>query len=359
MDLFRSLAVVESKKGHLLRTAPPRQAMAPPLVTGLEGAVRAASTVEASGGTEDSTVQRLSDLFEALPVGADAAPVPAGEEEDGWLLDVVRASAVGLEPTLPESEAEAVVEPPAPEEPVESPVSEKPKPPPAPEEPVESPVLARSKPPPEPVPPAKLEALPVPPARAEVDSTTGRGKLVPLALLALVLVGVAVIWLLDPSLLGLGTDPLATGPSAEVPGRLSGSVAEKSVPQPSQLPSTQRSASAPATTSSVVPSGVSGSATADPGAAPAASGDLPPVVDELGGDGSELLSFEGYLIVRSVAQAEVVVHGKPRGPTNKKLKTHCRQRNVRLRDPATGRWLTSGLAVRIVCMATTTVVINP
>ncbi|MBW2533464.1 MAG: protein kinase [Deltaproteobacteria bacterium] len=98
---------------------------------------------------------------------------------------------------------------------------------------------------------------------------------------------------------------------------------------------------------------------AAPSAEPDDSGDLPPVADELGGDGSELLSYEGYLVVRSRARAEVFVQGVHRGPTNSKLKSRCHQKFVRLRDGAAGEWLTAGQGVRIACMSTTTVTINP
>ena len=97
-----------------------------------------------------------------------------------------------------------------------------------------------------------------------------------------------------------------------------------------------------------------------PSAEPAVGANgLPPVVDEFGGDGSQLLSYEGYLIVRSRVKADVFVQGVPRGPTNTKLKSRCRQKFVRLRDSAEGQWLTPGQGVRIACMSTTTVTINP
>ena len=92
----------------------------------------------------------------------------------------------------------------------------------------------------------------------------------------------------------------------------------------------------------------------------ALAGALPPV-DESGatGDGSELLSYEGYLTVRSRIAADVYVQGIRVGSTNRKLKSRCRQRFIRLRDPASGQWLTDGDAVRILCMSSTTVTIEP
>jgi hypothetical protein len=71
------------------------------------------------------------------------------------------------------------------------------------------------------------------------------------------------------------------------------------------------------------------------------------------------LSYEGYLIVRSPVEAEVFVQGIHLGSTNQKLLTRCRQRNVRLRDSATARWITKGQTVRIACRATTKVVVHP
>ena len=78
-----------------------------------------------------------------------------------------------------------------------------------------------------------------------------------------------------------------------------------------------------------------------------------------GGDTSELLSNQAYLIVRSPIAAEVVVQGVSRGMTNEKVVSSCYTRNVRLRDPDTKVWLSAGQAVIIPCMETTTVTIAP
>ena len=83
------------------------------------------------------------------------------------------------------------------------------------------------------------------------------------------------------------------------------------------------------------------------------------MADSVGGDGSSLLSYEGFVVVRSHARADVYVQGVLAGPTNTKLKSRCYTRNVRLREAGSGRWLTAGQPVVIACMSTTTVVIEP
>ncbi|MEQ9323154.1 MAG: hypothetical protein RIF41_28565, partial [Polyangiaceae bacterium] len=76
-------------------------------------------------------------------------------------------------------------------------------------------------------------------------------------------------------------------------------------------------------------------------------------------DLAELLSYEGYLTVTSSADAEVYVQGMHVGPTNKRLVSKCYQRFVRLKKGTNGEWITPGRPVRIACMSSTTVEINP
>jgi hypothetical protein len=76
-------------------------------------------------------------------------------------------------------------------------------------------------------------------------------------------------------------------------------------------------------------------------------------------DVSKLLSYEGYLLVRSDADAEVFVNGVNLGRTNAPLVSRCFQKFVRLRDQASERWLTEGAAVSIACMEMTEVRIDP
>jgi hypothetical protein len=85
--------------------------------------------------------------------------------------------------------------------------------------------------------------------------------------------------------------------------------------------------------------------------------DLPP--DESDADLSKLLSYQGYLIVRSRADAEVFVNGVNLGLTNRVLMSRCYQRFVRLRNASTEAWITEGRPVAIECGATTTVRIDP
>jgi hypothetical protein len=201
------------------------------------------------------------------------------------------------------------------------------------------------------------------PAEA-AEAATGRPRwLLPAVAAALVAVVAVAIVALQPSLIGLGGEGQGAEPSAAGSRTAAPPSTAQRAPQHPQPSATASGTAAPSAASSVAPSS---SATNESDAGPAASasadgveGELPAVVDELGGDGSELLSFEGYLIVRSVAQVEVVVQGKPLGSTNHKLKARCHQKNVRLRDPQTSAWLTAGQPVRIQCMSTTTVVINP
>jgi hypothetical protein len=70
------------------------------------------------------------------------------------------------------------------------------------------------------------------------------------------------------------------------------------------------------------------------------------------------LSYEGYLLVRSSAAAEVFVQGKDIGPTNTWLRSRCTQRNVRIGLPGP-KWLNAGIPVRITCMGLTDVTIEP
>lgn len=115
-------------------------------------------------------------------------------------------------------------------------------------------------------------------------------------------------------------------------------------------PDPHPAATAPATAPAVA---------AAPTAQPSSSAGLPPLAPADGQDGSELLSYQGYLIVRSSIAAEVFVQGTNIGATNEKLVARCQQRNVRLRDPRSARWATRGESVEIACKQTTTVVIQP
>jgi hypothetical protein len=142
----------------------------------------------------------------------------------------------------------------------------------------------------------------------------------------------------------------ATSPSPEQKPQISAAVPQpglkKSAPTPTLESSAKPEGSAPPTDSAAVED-------------PAPTGELPPLPPGDGKDGSELLSYQGYLIVRSPLDAEVFVQGISLGRTNTKLLSRCQQRNVRLRDTASARWATKGQSVRITCMATTTVTVHP
>lgn len=81
--------------------------------------------------------------------------------------------------------------------------------------------------------------------------------------------------------------------------------------------------------------------------------------DESDADLSKLLSYQGYLIVRSRGDAQVFVNGVDIGHTNRLLVSRCYRKHVRLRDPGSERWLTEGQPVDIVCGSTTKVRIDP
>jgi hypothetical protein len=206
---------------------------------------------------------------------------------------------------------------------------------------------AQSAPPegPEPALAEPAAAVPSGPPKAQPGKTDAKGRGVsPLMAVLLALIvgaaGFAAAWLLKPS----GSTSLPTAPTAT------------------------ESAAVPSSSAPAPPPRAAPTATVDGGAADASAVEAapdasvePPVDDvaEPGGDGSELLSYEGYLTVKSRVTAEVYVQGIHLGPTNRKIKSRCRQRFIRLRDPASGQWLTKGDAVRIKCMGSTTATIDP
>ncbi|MBW2458602.1 MAG: hypothetical protein JRI68_29150 [Deltaproteobacteria bacterium] len=202
-------------------------------------------------------------------------------------------------------------------------------------------------------PDAAADTAPAAPA-AEIPVSPRRGvSPVLAALLALGVgaVGFAAAWFLKPAEV-VTTPPATTAPAAPRPP----------LPASASAPAAKPSLSAPVPLPSAAPTGeadagpVDGAATEeDPD-----GGELP-AVDEPAdaGDGSELLSYEGYLTVRSRVAADVYVQGIHVGTTNRKLKSRCRQRFIRLRDSASGKWLTKGDPVRILCMSSTTVTIDP
>jgi hypothetical protein len=119
-------------------------------------------------------------------------------------------------------------------------------------------------------------------------------------------------------------------------------------------------ASAPPS-ASVAPSG-----SAQPAVEPPASGSaavpasaLPPVDSAGAGDGSELNWDEGYLVVRSAAAVEVYASGFKVGATNRKNKSKCGLRFVRLGEKEPPRWRSKGRTVDVKCKAVTELEIAP
>lgn len=85
-----------------------------------------------------------------------------------------------------------------------------------------------------------------------------------------------------------------------------------------------------------------------------------PLVEGAGtGDGSDLAPYQGYLVVRSTARAQLFEGQTARGPTNRKLVLRCRDYTLRLRDPHTQRWLSGPTTVSVACQKVTTVVVAP
>ncbi len=173
------------------------------------------------------------------------------------------------------------------------------------------------------------------------EPAKGRGVSPLMAVLLALVVGAAgfaAAWLLKPGG-ATSSSPVPTAPTAH----RSTTASSGSAPAPPSA--------APAT---AIDAGPADAAAAE--AAPDAGVEAPADPE---GDGSELLSYEGYLTVKSRVTAEVYVQGIHLGVTNRKVKSRCRQRFIRLRDPASGKWLTAGNAVRIACMSSTTVTIDP
>ncbi len=188
--------------------------------------------------------------------------------------------------------------------------------------------------------------------RASAPHTAAQGKrgvpqstVVAIAIVCLG-VGFAAAWLLKPTGAGAVTGVADAAPAGLAAG-----------------PGSDAAALAPTSPGSVrseggagpeLPASVAPATTQAASAGPTPSGP-PPFVPPDGKDGSELLSYEGYLVVRSRERAEVLVQGRSIGFTNERLLSRCHQRNVRLRDPHTAQWLTEGQSVDIACRATTTV----
>jgi hypothetical protein len=119
----------------------------------------------------------------------------------------------------------------------------------------------------------------------------------------------------------------------------------------------------PAATGGSQPSSAPSSASSTPSAAvidldspsPLASAAPEPKPDE----GARLAGYQAYLVIASSVEADVFVHGAKIGRTNQRAIVTCTQKQVRLRDARTQRWLSSGRLVDIPCRATTTISVEP
>lgn len=376
-----------------------------------------------AGATDDSVIQRLSDLFDALP----AEPSQPADDEDrtsvdaGWDIEdgtepreAERFSEVGAPPpstpspaapvTVPDLELATIPAgdsaPPTEPEPVTEPSMHEmratrvegraesahiPPVPPTPKISEKPPVSSEPIPSTEPepgrlaAPPPSINThlrnqgakpdTPGEPRREPADAAlppTAHG--VPKATVAAIAaacigIGFGAAWLLKPPAAAPLPGVAAQGPRDTAP-RATQPPPPPGDPQRTTAPITEPGVDAsasPSATPSATPSAESSAAASTaPSAAPAPDpGDLPPLPASDGRDGSELLSYQGYLIVRSSTQAQVFAQGINIGNTNEKLLTRCHQKNLRLRNPQTARWITRGQPVEITCMATTTVVIQP
>jgi len=207
------------------------------------------------------------------------------------------------------------------------------------------------------------------PAAPPADTAARSGRLVSV-LGAVVLtgaVGFAAGWLLKPG--RTASAPVDSSAPSERGRRIvvdapSGHPASSAVPPETSTGAAVGRGGAGAAASSAEASaaeGGHGAAVASASASASAGASAGAVTERpvASGDVSKLLSYEGYLIVRSSAAADVYVQGKNLGPTNSLLKSRCYHRFVRLRDAATSKWLTAGQAVGIACMDTTAVRIEP
>ncbi len=146
----------------------------------------------------------------------------------------------------------------------------------------------------------------------------------------------------------------ATATAAE-PATTEATSAAPTTPPPPASETASPTASLSAEESASAPATASGSAQSSA----AASGPLPVpsvAVSVLAGD-AYLLSYQGYLTVRSNTKADVAVQGVVSGKTNFKMMVRCGQRNIRLRK-SDGSWLTEGAPILITCMQHTVTTID-
>jgi hypothetical protein len=183
------------------------------------------------------------------------------------------------------------------------------------------------------------------PVEAKPAQRMNRGVLVAAGLVTIAGVAAVIV-------LATRGDPSPAPASAPRSTSTSVALADGSGGQPGEQPGEQPSAE---TAQEQRPTA---SATASAATSGEPDGALPAYSDD-GRDGAKLLSYLGFLVVRSTADADVYVQGVRLGTTNQKLEARCWTRNVRLREKNDGAWLTPGAPVTITCMDTTTVRMDP
>jgi hypothetical protein len=179
---------------------------------------------------------------------------------------------------------------------------------------------------------------PARPAVAGVERKSGRGALVAIPIVLLLLMG------------GVGAYAYYTGllPGLGKP-RGPAEVAADTKREP--VATTRESA-----TAAVAPTASEAAPVVPPDPSAPASASASPVVASPD-EGKELPWYQGYLTVQSSASADVVVQGVASGRTNERLLVRCGPRNVRLREGTS--WLTDGEHVQITCMQHTVVAFEP
>lgn len=216
-------------------------------------------------------------------------------------------------------------------------------------------------------PPAFSERPPweEPPAPPPPKSRATVGAAVVIGTLALAGGAFALGWLVKPSSTETTDETDADRAPADSPAADSPADSPAADSPAADSPAADRTPAGSAPADSAPPSSSASSGDPEPppapdpssasSATPAPEREDPPSKAEL----DELLSYEGYLTVTSTADAEVYVQGKHVGPTNRRLVSKCYQRFVRLKKGTDGDWITPGRPVRIACMSSTTVEINP
>lgn len=130
-------------------------------------------------------------------------------------------------------------------------------------------------------------------------------------------------------------------------------------PAPSASASARASESAAASASAAVSASASAAVSAPASSsAPAAVASAPAGADD-GPDGSDLLSIEGYLLVKSRVSADVYATGLRVGRTNERAKARCGMKFVRLGQGEPPRWISPGATVKIACRGVTKIELEP